>query len=154
MPKQPCARVGLRLLPASGGLLALSEEARPTLFTGRNAAIVLTQTVIVALGSIGMTMIIVSGGIDLSVGAAVAFSSVVGAKMLTAGHNSWMAAAAVMGTGALIGATNGGLIAGLRLSPFIISLGMMGVVRGGAKWISGKQAVYNPEGSGLNTLME
>ena len=63
------------------GLLALSEEARPTLFTGRNAAIVLTQTVIVALGSIGMTMIIVSGGIDLSVGAAVAFSSVVGAKM-------------------------------------------------------------------------
>ncbi len=42
------------------GLLALSEEARPTLFTGRNAAIVLTQTVIVALGSIGMTMIIVT----------------------------------------------------------------------------------------------
>jgi len=136
------------------GLLALSEEARPTLFTGRNAAIVLTQTVIVALGAIGMTMIIVSGGIDLSVGAAVAFSSVVGAKMLTAGHNSWSAAAAVVATGALIGAANGGLIAGLRLSPFIITLGMMGVVRGGAKWISGKQAVYNPDGSGLNALME
>ncbi|MEY2787625.1 MAG: Ribose transport system permease protein RbsC, partial [Verrucomicrobiota bacterium] len=72
------------------GLLALSEEARPTLFTGRNAAIILTQTVIVALGAVGMTMIIVSGGIDLSVGAAVAFSSVVGAKLLTAGHNSWV----------------------------------------------------------------
>jgi ribose transport system permease protein len=136
------------------GLLALSEEARPTLFTGRNAAIILTQTVIVALGAVGMTMIIVSGGIDLSVGAAVAFSSVVGAKLLTAGHNSWVAAAAVVGTGALIGAANGGLIAGLRLSPFIITLGMMGVVRGGAKWISGKQAVYNPDGSGLNALME
>ncbi len=136
------------------GLLALSEEARPTLFTGRNAAIVLTQTVIVALGAIGMTMIIVSGGIDLSVGAAVAFSSVVGAKLLTAGNNSWVAAAAVVATGALIGLANGGLIAGLRLSPFIITLGMMGVVRGGAKWISGKQAVYNPEGTGLNALME
>jgi ribose transport system permease protein len=136
------------------GLLALSGEARPTVFTGRNAAIVLTQTVIVALGALGMTMIIVGGGIDLSVGAAVAFTSVVGAKLLAAGASSWVAAAAVIATGAAIGAANGGLIAGLRLPPFIITLGMMGVVRGGAKWISGKQAVYNPEGTGLNALME
>lgn len=135
-------------------LLALSEEARPTLFTGRNAAIVLTQTVIVALGAIGMTIIIVSGGIDLSVGASVAFASVVGAKLLVGGASSWTAAAAVIATGAAIGAANGALIAGLRLSPFIITLGMMGVIRGGAKWISGKQAVYNPEGAGLNSLME
>jgi len=136
------------------GLLALSDEARPTVFTGRNAAIVLTQTVIVALGALGMTMIIVGGGIDLSVGAAVAFASVVGAKMLSSGWSSWPAAVAVVATGAMIGAANGALIAGLRLPPFIITLGMMGVVRGGAKWISGKQAVYNPEDSGLNALME
>ena len=136
------------------GLLALSDEARPTVFTGRNAAIVLTQTVIVALGALGMTLIIVGGGIDLSVGAAVAFSSVVGAKLLVAGTSSWVAAVAVVATGAVIGALNGSLIAGLRLPPFIITLGMMGVVRGGAKWISGKQAVYNPENTGLNTLME
>jgi ribose transport system permease protein len=135
-------------------LFALSEEARPALFTGRNAANVLTQTVIVALGAVGMTMVIVGGGIDLSVGASVALSSVVGAKLLAAGASSWVAAAAVVGTGAAIGAANGALIAGLRLPPFIITLGMMGVVRGLAKWISGKQAIYNPEGAGLNTLME
>jgi len=50
------------------GLFSLSSEVRPYLYTGDNFKIILTQTVIVAIGALGMTMIIVSGGIDLSVG--------------------------------------------------------------------------------------
>lgn len=57
------------------GLFSLSNEVRPFLFTA-NFKIILTQTVVVALGALGMTMIIVSGGIDLSVGSVVALTSV------------------------------------------------------------------------------
>src|SRR5438445_12170000 len=67
------------------GLFSLSPVVRPVFLTGANFKIILTQTVIVAIGSLGMTLIIVSGGIDLSVGSAVALTSVVGAKALLAG---------------------------------------------------------------------
>ena len=67
------------------GLFWLSPEVRPYLFTGGNFKIILIQTVIVALGALGMTMIIVSGGIDLSVGSVVAFTSVLGATLLVKG---------------------------------------------------------------------
>ncbi|MCS1407057.1 MAG: Ribose import permease protein RbsC [Verrucomicrobia subdivision 3 bacterium] len=64
------------------GLFALSEELRPIFFTGSNAKLILTQTVIVVIGALGMTMVIVSGGIDLSAGAVVALTSVVAATLL------------------------------------------------------------------------
>ena len=61
------------------GLFSLSPAVRTHFFTGINCKIILLQTVIVAIGALGMTMIIVSGGIDLSVGSVVALASVVGA---------------------------------------------------------------------------
>src|SRR5204863_1890917 len=67
------------------GLFSLSSEVRPSLFTGGNCKLILIQTVIVAIGALGMTMIIVSGGIDLSVGSMVALASVIGAKLLVNG---------------------------------------------------------------------
>src|ERR1043166_7253306 len=69
------------------GLFSLSSEVRPYLFTGGNLKIILIQTVIVAIGALGMTMIIVSGGIDLSVGSVVALTSVLGATLLVKGHS-------------------------------------------------------------------
>ena len=70
------------------GLLALTEE-REFIFTGGNFKNILTQTVIVAVGALGMTLIIVGGGIDLSVGSVVAFTGVLGAKLLVAGGRRW-----------------------------------------------------------------
>src|SRR5271163_2060759 len=67
------------------GLFSLDSEVRPYLYTGGNFKIILTQTVIVAIGALGMTMIIVSGGIDLSVGSAVALTSALGATLLVKG---------------------------------------------------------------------
>ena len=135
------------------GLLALSEEARPFIFTGANFKVVLTQTVIVAIGALGMTLVIVSGGIDLSVGSVVAFTSVLGARLLVAGvHPAW-AVAGVIAAGGIIGLLNGAIIAGLRMLPFIVTLGMMGVVRGAAKWLSNKQTVSAPEDSPVNAIM-
>src|ERR1041384_4309006 len=69
------------------GLFCLSSEVRPYLFTGANFKIILVQTVIVAIGALGMTLIIVSGGIDLSVGSVVALTSVFGATLLIKGFS-------------------------------------------------------------------
>jgi ribose/xylose/arabinose/galactoside ABC-type transport system permease subunit len=135
------------------GLFSLSPTVRPYFLTGANFKIILTQTVIVATGTLGMTLIIVSGGIDLSVGSVVALASVVGATALVKGHSPCLAAALAIGVGALIGLLNGAVIGGLRMMPFIVTLGMMGVARGAAKWLSGNQTVNAPE-SPLNNVME
>lgn len=135
------------------GLFSLSAEVRPYLFTGGNFKIILIQTVIVAIGALGMTMIIVSGGIDLSVGSVVALGSVLGATLLVKGCSPTTTVVLTTLAGGLIGLINGLVIAGFRMMPFIVTLGMMGVVRGTAKWLAGNQTVNSPAGTPLNKLM-
>ena len=155
------AATGRRLLNLAGpflglalviGLFSLNGEIRSSFLSGANFKIILTQTVIVAVGTLGMTLIIVSGGIDLSVGSVVALSGVVGATALVKGTGVLSAVALSIGTGALVGLFNGLMIGGLRMMPFIVTLGMMGMARGVAKWLSGNQTV-NPSESRLDQLM-
>src|SRR3954470_22836614 len=101
------------------GLFSLSPTVRPYFLTGANFKIILTQTVIVAIGTLGMTLIIVSGGIDLSVGSIVALTSVAGAALMVKGHGPLAACFAIIATGAVIGLINGVVIGGLRMMPFI-----------------------------------
>jgi ribose transport system permease protein len=111
----------------------------------RNLRIVLSQTVIVALGATGMTVIIIAGGIDLSVGSTIALTGVVTALGIQGG---WPPAAAVLAgiaVGGLVGLINGLAITGLRVVPFIATLGMLGVARGGAKWLADQQTVNVPD---------
>jgi ribose transport system permease protein len=135
------------------GIFSIDPVVRSHLFTGTNCKIILIQTVIVAIGALGMTMIIVSGGIDLSVGSVVALASVVGATSLLNGHSPAIAIGLTIGVGALVGLINGLIIAGFRMTPFIVTLGMMGVARGVAKWLAGNQTVNAPE-SPVNNLMK
>ena len=110
-----------------------------------NLRIVLAQTVIVAIGAVGMTMIIVSGGIDLSVGSTIALTSVATALAL---HRSWPPAIAILAAialGGAVGMVNGLIITTLRVVPFIATLGMLGVARGLAKWVAGEMTVQAPE---------
>jgi ribose transport system permease protein len=134
------------------GLFSLSSEVRPYLFTGGNCKIILIQTVIVAIGALGMTMIIVSGGIDLSVGSVVALTSVLGATLLLHGCSPATTVALTILTGGVIGMINGAVIAGFRMMPFIVTLGMMGVARGAAKWLARNQIVNAPDSS-VNAIM-
>ena len=67
-------------------LFAMDSELRSVIFKGGNFKTILTQTVIVAIGAMGMTMVIVSGGIDLSAGSVVALCSVVTARLIEQGH--------------------------------------------------------------------
>ncbi len=102
------------------------------------------HTVIVGTCAMGMTLIIISGGIDLSVGSVIAFCSVVTALTFAGGYPIAAAAVVAVGAGALCGLYNGLLVTVLRLPPFIATLGTMGFFRGVAKWISNSQPVNAP----------
>ena len=94
---------------------------------------ILTQTVIVGTAAIGMTLIIIAGGIDLSVGSVIALCGVVGATLVTWHISPPLVFLATIGFGAFCGLVNGGLTVGLRLLPFIITLGTMQIFRGAGK---------------------
>jgi ribose transport system permease protein len=152
----------LKILLARGGpfiglLLVIAffsfpAETREYFLTYNNFKIIFTQTVIVAIGALGMTLIIVSGGIDLSVGSTIALTSVVGALLIQHGWGPGPVLVVVVLAGALIGALNGGAIAGLRMTPFIITLGTLGIARGTAKWLADNQTV-NYDASPINGWM-
>ena len=133
-------------------LFALNSETRDVFLSYHNFKIIFTQTVIVAIGSLGMTLIIVSGGIDLSVGSAIALTSVVGALLIQKGWGTATTLLAIVLSGGVIGLLNGAAIAGLRMTPFIITLGTLGVARGSAKWLADNQTV-NYESSPINSWM-
>ncbi len=139
----------VRLAPILGLVIviaafALVNPAPDQYLSVRNLRIVLAQTVIVALASIGMTIIIVSGGIDLSVGSTIASSGVVTAVLLRHGSAPMVAVAAGVVVGGLIGLINGVVITRLKVMPFIATLGMLGVARGAAKWMADQQTVNVP----------
>jgi ribose transport system permease protein len=134
------------------GLFSLSSEVRPYFLSGGNFKIILVQSVVVAICALGMTTIIISGGIDLSVGSIVALSSVFGATLIAKTFSPTVVILATILIGGVVGLLNGIVISKFRLMPFIVTLGMMGVARGAAKWLSGNQAVNFPE-SALNNLM-
>jgi ribose transport system permease protein len=133
-------------------LFAIPAETREFFLTYNNFKIIFTQTVIVAIGALGMTLIIVSGGIDLSVGSAIALTSVVGALLVQHGWGAASVLLAVIASGGIIGLLNGVAIAGLRMTPFIITLGTLGVARGTAKWMADNQTV-NYDSSPINGWM-
>lgn len=135
------------------GLFSLSDEIRGVFLSGANAKVILTQTVVVGLGALGMTLIIVSGGIDLSAGSVVALGSVAAARLIEAGYPSAAVIVLTVLAGGLVGLVNGGIIAGLRMLPFIVTLGMMTLVRGLAKWISDNQVVTPPKAPAIDALM-
>jgi ribose transport system permease protein len=105
---------------------------------------VATQSVIVALGALGMTLVIISGGIDLSAASIIALSSVISAYAINIGVPPLLAVLVGLLTGGLAGFINGCLITSLRVVPFIITLGMMGIARGVAKWVAGNQKIDAP----------
>lgn len=133
-------------------LFSLDGEVRPHFLSSRNVVLVLGQTAVVSMAALGMTMVIVSGGIDLSVGSVVALSGVVCANLLVQEAGAGIAVVAAVVTGAVVGLVTGVLVGYLRMVPFVVTLGMMGVARGVAKWLAGNQTV-NPGDNAVTGLM-
>ncbi len=156
----------LRLGPLIGlvFVVVLFSALRPkTFFTVGNLELILRQTAVVGVAALGMTLIIIAGGIDLSVGSAIALVGVTiallvphavtdpetGARRVVDGAGPLLAVLGGIGVGMLIGIVNGTLITRLRLVPFIITLGMMSFLRGAAQELADNTMVYPTSDGGM-----
>ena len=133
-------------------IFALIPEVQGRFLRAANLKSVATQSVIVALVALGMTLIIISGGIDLSAASNIALASVMAAYAINAGAPPLVGLVLGVAVGGLVGLVNGTLVTRLRLVPFIVTLGMMGIARGLAKWIAGNQKIDAPM-TWVNELM-
>jgi ribose transport system permease protein len=148
-----------RLFETAGPLIGLlfvsiifGSLIGPRFFNGANLELIARQTAIVCTTALGMTMVIVSAGIDLSVGSVVALTTVVIAVLLRADVGPGMAALGGIVAAALCGVANGVLITGLRVIPFIVTLGMMILLRGAAKGLADERRIEAPQ-TWLNDLL-
>jgi ribose/xylose/arabinose/galactoside ABC-type transport system permease subunit len=116
----------------------------PQFFSPANLELMARQTAIVCVAALGMTMVIVAGGIDLSVGSVIALSTVVTAMLLRDGSWPLAAAAGAVVAGAVCGVMNGALVTALRVVPFIITLGTMLLIRGAAKGLADERRIEAP----------
>jgi ribose transport system permease protein len=123
------------------GLVILFGIASPHFFSTDNLLNVMQQSAINAILGIGLTFVIISAGIDLSVGSILAFCGLVVADMLVAGHSSLVAISAGLLVGLLCGLTNGLITTLGRIPPFITTLGMMLIARSAAKIYSGSKPI-------------
>jgi len=123
---------------------AVASGAPERYLSAHNLRVVLAQTVIVAIGAIGMTLVIIAGGIDLSVGSVIALTGVICALTLRHGAPALVGVLAAVVLGGVVGLVNALAITRLRVVPFIATLGMLGVARGVAKWLAAETTVNAP----------
>jgi ribose/xylose/arabinose/galactoside ABC-type transport system permease subunit len=123
-----------------------------TFLTRLNFETVMRQTAITGFAALGMTLIVIAGGIDLSVGSVVALSSVMIAWLLRTDASPLIALCGGLAIASLCGLINGIIITQFRIVPFIVTLGTMLIVRGSAKLLAHDQTVNPPAGTWLNDL--
>jgi ribose transport system permease protein len=111
--------------------------------TLQNLSIVAQQASINTVLAAGMTFVILTGGIDLSVGSVLAAAAVIALLESTVPGGGYLAVAAALATGAAFGAINGSLVAFARLPPFIVTLGALTAVRGIARLIADDRTLFN-----------
>ena len=118
-------------------LVVVIALVTPLFLTPRNLGNVLAQTAVIAVLSLGQLLVIVTRGIDLSVGSTLALATVVGALVFQAGNSSFLVIASMIGAGILVGLLNGVLFVKGRIPhPFIVTLATFTLVRGVALWLS------------------
>lgn len=110
-----------------------------------NLSIVMQQASINAVLAAGMTFVILTGGIDLSVGSILALAAVVAVGATLTPGLAWAAIPLALLAGAACGLVNGSLIAWLGLPPFIVTLGALTAVRGVARLAAGDSTVFNSD---------
>jgi galactofuranose transport system permease protein len=144
-------------LPVSGALVALvaalvfGAVTFPAFLTPENLVNVLRQNSMLGLVALGMTFVILTGGIDLSVGAVLAAAGAVAATV--ADRGALAAVAAGVGVGAVVGLANGVLVTRGRIQPFVVTLATMIAVRGAVLAFTAESSVRVPaEAAGLAWL--
>lgn len=116
-------------------LVVVVSLTTPVFFTSRNIGNVFSQTAVIAVLALGQLLVIVSRGIDLSVGATVALSGVVGAIVFLHVQSTAVVVLAILGVGLAVGLANGLVfVVGRIPHPFIVTLASLSIVRGIALW--------------------
>ncbi|MEZ3508067.1 MAG: ABC transporter permease [Lachnospiraceae bacterium] len=123
-------------------LVAGFTVCESSFLTINNILNILRQVSIVGISAVGMTFIILSGGMDLSIGSVIGVSAVLAALLSSSGLHPVLAALVSLMTGAVIGAFNGVLINEVGIAPMISGLGLMTALRGVAYIIANGQPVY------------
>jgi len=132
--------------------LLLKMQNKVGFFSLDNLETILRQSAPVCLAALGMTLVIITAGIDLSVGSVVALVTVAIAWCLNKGYSPWISLAAGLVAGAVSGFLNGLLITRLKVGPFIVTLATMLIARGAAKGLANEQKIDAPI-SWLNDLL-
>ncbi|MFL6875125.1 ABC transporter permease [Pseudomonas marginalis] len=140
-------------------VVVFALQAPGFLSAGNLQSLVLNNFVLLAIVAIGMTYAVAAGGIDLSVGTALDFASFSFVVLLNGGHGWAVAATGALAAALLVGLVNAGLIAGLRISPFLATLGTLFIGTSAQQLLSdGGQPIYisqglKPELMGLTPLL-
>jgi ribose transport system permease protein len=140
--------IDVLFVPATLLLLVVALSiSTDTFLTEGNIKNVLTQMAVLAIVSFGVTVVMVGGGFDLSVGSQVAFHGSLGAIVMAATGSIWIGVLAGLASGAAFGSVNGLLVAGLSINPFIVTLGTLVIGEGAALAITDSRPVTGlPEG--------
>ncbi|HKX48239.1 MAG TPA: ABC transporter permease [Gaiellaceae bacterium] len=129
-------------------LVAVVVATTPVFRTSENLGNVLSQTSVISILALGQLLVIVTRGIDLSVGSTIALSSVVGALLFQDGHPAAVVIIAVLATGVAVGFVNGAVYVWGRVPhPFIVTLATLSAVRGIALWASDGTLIFGMPGS-------
>jgi len=132
------------------GVTAILE---PSFLSLGNLSNMLVQSAALAVVALGMTFVIISGGIDLSVGATLAFGGVILGIVTSMSGNVAVGCVAALAAGTALGAANAFFVCRVGLQPFLATLGIMGAARGGAFLLSGGMPISGALG-GLSFLYE
>jgi ribose transport system permease protein len=123
-------------------LILIMSNLSPVFATTQNLGNVLTQSAAIAILAIGQLLVILTRGIDLSVGSTLALSAVVGALVFAQTGNGAITVISMLLTGAMVGAVNGfGYVYGKLPHPFIVTLATLSIARGLALGLSGGQPI-------------
>lgn len=120
----------------------LLSFATDTFATPQNLFNVTRNFAFVAIIALGMTVVIISGGIDLSVGSTLCVSAMALAIVMNAGYGLGIGIAAALTVSLLVGAINGALIAYIKIPPFVATLGMLSVARSAGMVLSNNRMIY------------
>ncbi len=117
--------------------------ASPNFLTATNLSSVVRQTAVINIMALGMTIIIISGGIDLSVGSILGLAGLLGTMAMQSGASIAVGVGVGILAGLVCGFLNGVMITQLKIAPFIVTLGTLGIYRGAALIISNGLPVHN-----------
>jgi ribose transport system permease protein len=144
----------LGLVAAFGVMVIVFGFLSPLFLTLGNFTNIANQTAIISVLAFAMTLVMLGGGIDLSVGSIVSLSAVICAKLMDAGFNPLGAAVAALASGIALGAFSGFIAVRFRIQTFLVTLGMLSAARGVSLVLSDGRTIYIESDPFLNSTAQ